>query len=469
MPSIFPNRTRPAPPPASSETLAVARQEVRKLLESSDAFAQLPPDKRETLAKGMVQIASYLAEPDGVRLKRNQVSPQVRALAGDEDGGPLPMQDQPEFGQALRTGVEQAGALMNAVNFPSFVSGLIDGVFHSIVTSSIQQMEAYAKLVADVSKSLNQFRDENTTQNQGRDYLVETFPDLFELQLGGGDAFGDFGDFGGGAPAGPRVALRQDADTKTALARINQTLPLEQPLTRLDDEVVEALLVPAARTTIASGRQQLLATIVMLGINRIVVTDGKISAKVMYDFQARDNSRYRYSATQFDHEKDIYGNVQKTRSGEGSHESSTEQGSAVRDQNGNIVRGGPSYGFANGRFYGRGGGPAYEGGTSYSKGDYKYDEKPIIKMMSTSGLQNDSSLQARASLAGQVEVNFKSDYLPLEKMANPEAIAAIQMNAQPGMVRNLAARPLPNAAGAAPATGSGTAPAATTPAPAPAA
>ena len=34
-------------------------------------------------------------------------------------------------------------------------------------------MEAYAKLVADVSKSLNQFRDDNTTQNQGRDHLVE--------------------------------------------------------------------------------------------------------------------------------------------------------------------------------------------------------------------------------------------------------------------------------------------------------
>ncbi|KAF1703629.1 hypothetical protein [Pseudoxanthomonas suwonensis] len=465
MPSIFPNRTRPAPPPASSETLAVARQEVRKLLESSDAFSQLPPDKRETLAKGMVQIASYLAEPDGVRLKRNQLSPQVRALAGDEDTNPLPMADQPEFGQALRTGVEQAGALMNAVNFPSFVSGLIDGVFHSIVTSSIQQMEAYAKLVADVSKSLNQFRDENTTQNQGRDYLVETFPELFELHMGGGEAFGDFGDFGdGAAPAGPRVALRQDIDQKSALARINQNLPLDQPLTRLDDEVVEALLVPAARTTIASGRQQLLATIVMLGINRIVVTDGKISAKVMYDFQARDNSRYKYSATQFDHEKDDYGNVQKTRSGEGSHESSREQGQAVRDQNGNIVRRPATYGFGKGGIYRRGGGVAYEGGTSYSKGDYKYDEKPIIKMMSTSSLQNDSSLQARASLAGQVEVNFKSDYLPLEKMANPEAIAAIQMNAQPGMVKNLAARPLPNASGTTPA-GNDTAPA-TTPAPA---
>ncbi|HSC81392.1 MAG TPA: hypothetical protein VLC08_13635 [Chitinolyticbacter sp.] len=463
----------PASPGSSRETLDTARQEVKKLLQSSEAFAQLPPDKREALAKGMVQIATYLAEPDGMRLSPQRQSPQVRALAGEEESGPLPVEQQAEFGQALRTGVEQAGALMSAVNFNDFVSGLIDGVFNSIVTSSIQQMEAYAKLVADVSKSLNQFRDDNTTQNQGRDHLVEQFPDLFQINMGGG-GFGDFGDFGGesSAPPGPRVVLREGVDEKTAVARLNQTLPLDRPLSRLDDELVEALLVPAARTQIATSRQQLLATIVMLGINRIVVTDGKISAKVMYDFQARDNSRYRYSATQFDHEKDQYGNVQKTHSGEGSHENSREQGTAVRDQNGNVVSGPSYYGNRGGTYYGRSGGAAYEGGTSYSKGDYKYNEKPIIKMMSTSSLQNDSSLQARASLAGQVEVNFKSDYMPLDKLANPEAIAAIQMNAQPGMVRNMANRPLPPAAapvptpaaGAAPAGGTGATPPATAPA-----
>lgn len=445
MSAIFPHRTqaavRPPSPPASRETMDVTRQQVRRLLESTESFSQLSPQKREELAKGMVQIASYLAEPEGIRLKPGQHSPQVRALAG-EDAQPLPQLQQPEFGQALRTGVEQAGALMNAVNFPSFVSGLIDGVFNSIVTSSIQQMEAYAKLVADVSKSLNQFRDDNTTQNQGRDHLVEQFPDLFQLSMGGG--FDDFGDFGGGgAPPGPRVVLNPGIDEKAAVAQLNQSLPLDKPLTRLDDELVEALLVPAARTQIATSRQQLLATIVMLGINRIVVTDGKISAKVLYDFQARDNSRYRHSATQFDYEKDAYGNLQKNRSHEGSYESRTEQGNVARDKDGNAIRTG---GWGSSR-------PAYEGANSYAKGDYKYDEKPIIKMQSTSQLQNDSSLQAKASLAGHVEVNFKSDYLPLEKMANPEAIAAIQMNAQPGMVKTMAGRPLPPAPASAPAAG----------------
>ena len=468
MSAIFP-RTAAAPvraatPPVDRSLMETARHKVRALLQSTDSFSHLPPDKAQALAKGMVDIATYLTQPDGVHLSRAQVAPAVRSLAGD-DSTPLPNADQPEFGTALKTGVEQAGALMQAVNFPSFVSGLIDGVFNSIVTSSIQQMEAYAKLVADVSKSLNQFRDDNTTQNQGRDHLVEQFPEIFQLQMGGGD-WGDFGGFGDdsgqAAPAGPRVALRPDVDEKAAIARINQSLPLDQPITRLDDELVEALLVPAARTQIATGRQQLLATIVMLGINRIVVTDGKISAKVMYDFQARDNLKYRNSATKYDHQKDAYGNVQMARAEEGSNESNVEQGTVARDSSGNAIRGGYYYGSG----YFGGGAPAREGGTSYAKGDYKYNETPIIKMMSTSQLQNDASLQAKASLAGQVEVNFKSDYMPLEKLANPEAIAAIQMNAQPGMVKTMANRPPAPAAGATPAAG--TTPAATTPAATPA-
>lgn len=454
--SIFPSGARPAaaPPPVSRETHEAARKSVRALLDKSRAFHEMNPQDRETLAKGLVQIGSYLAEPDGKRLRPDQMSAQVRALAGpalqvaNSDSQPLKAEDQPEFGQALKTGVEQAGALMNAVNFTDFVTGLIDGVFHSIVTSSIQQMEAYAKLVADVSKSLNQFRDDNTTQNQGRDHLVEQFPDIFQLNTGGG-AFGDFGNFGGddggdpfggGAPAGPRAVLRQDVDERAALARINSSLPLEQPITRLDDELVEALLVPAARTQIATGRQQLLATLVMLGINRIVVTDGKISAKVMYDFQARDNMRYQHSAAKMDHQEDAYGNVQMTRSREGEYDTSNEGGTYTRT-GGDVER---------------------QDGSFYSKGNYKYSEQPIIKMMSTSQLQSDSSLTAKASLAGHVEVNFKSDYMPLEKLANPESIAAIQMNAQPGMVKTMASRPAPGAAPAAPApAASPAAPAAT--------
>jgi len=435
--SVFPSSAvrRPAPPPpaakpvASRETVEAARQAVRGLLQRSQAFNALPEEKRRQLAHDLVQIGSYLAEPDGMRLRRQ--SPQVRALAGDSS-----MPQPQQFGQATKAGVENMVGLIQGVNFPAFVSGLIQGVFHSIVDSSIQQMEAYGKLVADVSKSLNQFRDDNTTDNQGRDHLVEQFPDIFELSTDGGDAFGDFGG-DGSAPPQPRVTVRDDVDERSAVDRLNRSLPLDKPITSLDDDLVEALLVPAARTQLATGRQQLLATMVMMGINRIVVTDGKISAKVVFDFRASDSRRYAFSATRFDHEKDRYGNLQMTSSYSGDYEAKREGGSYSKSDDSEERR----------------------DGSYYAKGSYKYSQQPVVKLMSTQRLMDDSQLQTKATLTGAVEVNFKSDYLPLEKMANPENIAAIQMNAQPGMVKNLAARPQAGAPAVAPAPGTAAAPA----------
>jgi len=451
-------------PPVSRETLDESRRAVRALLAQSPAFGQLPQAQQKQMAHDLVQVGAFMAEP-GQRVAPEQAAPEVQALASTgllnlrglqgqasasssskgEQPSDIGADDAPAFGQAVRTGVEQAVAMIRGVNFPGFVSGLINGVFHSIVTSSIEQMEAYAKLVADVSKSLNQFRDDNTTPNQGRDHLLDKFPDIFQLQEAGEGGF-SFGDEA--ASSGPRVVLREDVDERQAVARINGSgLALQQPLTKLDDEVVEALLVPAARTTIATGRQQLLATMVMMGVQRIVVTDGKISAKVLFDFQARDNRRFQKSAVKYDYATDMYGNVQRTHSSEGQWDRKREGGSVTRNDQGVET--------------------ARTSANVYSTGSYKYDEAPIVTLMSTSQLRDDSSLQTKASLAGHVEVNFKSDYLPLEKMADPAAIAAIQMNAQPGMVKTMAGRPAAPAA-APPASSASPAPA-PVPAPAPAA
>lgn len=433
--SLFPPRAYPSAAPAVDARTPV-RHAVRSLLESTQAFHKLSPEVQRSLAQGMVRIGEELVAPGG---QVARPTAQVRALAGEGNASQAPP-STPEFkAQGLREGVAQAGALMQQVNFPDFCAGLINGVFHSIVQTSIEQMEAYAKLVADVSKSLNDFRDENTTQNQGRDHLVQNFPDVFQLQTGGDDPFG----FGAGSfndtppgPPQPRVTVREDVDEAAAIARINQSLPLDKPIETLDDELVEALLVPAARTQIASGRQQLLATMVMLGINRIVVTDGELTAKVMYDFQARDNFQFQHTAQAFD-----YGDATVT----------TEQVA-----NGAIMRTGPSttmMRMPDGRVV-----EQKRDASFYTKGDYRSVSQPLISMQSVTQTEGDSQLTAKASLAGTMKVKFKSDYIPLDKLANPESIAAIQMNAQPGMVKTLASRPAP---------ASSTAPAAGAPAPAP--
>jgi hypothetical protein len=47
-----------------------------------------------------------------------------------------------------------ADHLRDAIDFPDFVAGLIEGTFHAIVDASVQQMEAYAKLMHDLAESL---------------------------------------------------------------------------------------------------------------------------------------------------------------------------------------------------------------------------------------------------------------------------------------------------------------------------
>ncbi|MGL6290935.1 MAG: hypothetical protein ACRC2H_09630 [Silanimonas sp.] len=442
MSALFPETTRRnVAPVASAEAVDAARRSVRELLESSESFGALPPDERREMANNLVKISTYLAEPDGQRVPAKAMGSDVQALAA-QGFSRRPRSVQSSSGdakfsaQAGREGAAVAGALLEQVNFVEFVSGLINGVFHSIIDASIRQMEATAKLVADVAKTLNQFRDDNTTANQGRDHLIEQFPNLFKLALPD-DEFDFGGDEEGGRPKEPRVRLREGVDEQAAVQQLNNALPLQQPITRIDDNLIEALLVPAARTQIATGRQQLLATLVTLGINRIVVTDGKISAKVMYEFKARDNMRFRQSAQHFDYSDKV------ARTWEGEQETDIQGGSRSRSSDGSSERNDGSY---------------------YSKGTYKATEQPLLTMQSATSTALDANLETKAKLAGEVHVNFKSDYLPLDKVANPAMMAQLQMNAQPGMLENLA-KNRPSVPGAAPG---GTTPA-TTPAPTPAA
>ena len=132
--------------------------------------------------------------------------------------------------QAAREGAAVAGLLLKSVDFPNFVSGLIEGVFHAIVKSSIEQMEAYGRLVAAGVPA-------------------------FEAWL--------------------RVRVRDGVDEDAAVKKINQSLPQDgKPISSLDDDAINDQLIPAARTQLATSRQQLLATMVLMGINRVVVDDG---------------------------------------------------------------------------------------------------------------------------------------------------------------------------------------------------
>ena len=297
-------------------------------------------------------------------------------------------------------------------------------MFSSIVRSSIQQMEAYQKMIASVAQSLQQFRDDNVSPNQGRDHMAEKFPDLFEI---GTDDMAE--------NPSPRLKLRDGVDEGEALKRVNSQLSFTDGQLKsmdLSDENTELAIITAARTQLARQRQQLMASLVLMGINRIVVTDGKLSAKIMYDFQAKDNRRLQRSASAFDYARNPDGSLSSMWKGEGEYDSgSTSNRSRNSDKDTSSSE---------------------SSADSYAKGTYKYEQNPVMTAMSTASDASETQLQTRAQLTGAVEVNFKSDYLPLDKMATPGMIAAIQGNStpvDPNVVPSAVNRPPPAAAEAA--------------------
>jgi hypothetical protein len=150
-------------------------------------------------------------------------------------------------------------------------------------------------------------------------------------------------------------------------------------------------------------------------LSRVVVTNGKISAKIMYDFNASSQRTLSRSAMAMDHARNPDGSMAVLTDGEGENETTSNRS---RSYDG-------SYESGKGNYSGK-----YDS-EYYTKGKYKYSQKPVMTAMSVASEAQTDQLTARASLAGQVDVNFKSDYLPLDKMATPEMMAAIQMRSKP--------------------------------------
>jgi len=377
-------------------TLDVVRPHVRRMLQASPGYRALPPDQQLEIARDMVRVASYMANPDdlarqelagrpvlrhddGTPVETPPGSPAARALANPVDQAKNKASDKvgtsagadfvPASTSTLGT---NARKLMEAVDFPKFVGGLIQNVFQAIVDATIQQMKAYGELLKSVSQSVDQFAQDNITLDNARDYMVDRFPDALKIEDNGEN--------------GRSLAMREVDDAESAMARLNQEMGLAQPVEDLSDGEQEARFVQAARLQMARSRQQLLSSMVILGINRIVVTDGVINAKVVFDFRASDEMMRDAQAGLTDTQSSSNRNT--TKAGFGLPWS----GASTRNEN---------------------------------------VQRHMTTVSSSVSEESESKQDMKAKLTGEVRVNFKSDYFPMEKLASPGMIAAIQGNSTP--------------------------------------
>lgn len=137
----------------------VIRVQVRALLQRSAGYEALPADQQKILARDTVCVARFLS-----------------------DGGGLTT----ELGLRLtqrRGSNEFARSVISRVDFPGFVAGLIHGVFDAIVTSSIEQMQAYGELIAGAATQIDEFLNDN--KKRGDDYLAQRWPNWFSVSSDG--------------------------------------------------------------------------------------------------------------------------------------------------------------------------------------------------------------------------------------------------------------------------------------------
>jgi hypothetical protein len=200
------------------------------MLRRSASFKALPPERQAKILKNTQKVFSFIADID------------YPSGSG-----------------------ETPADLVQAVDFPGFVSDLIQGVFQAIVDTSVQQMEAYSELLGNVAESVDQFMKDDTSEDQALDYLVTRYPDYFQIE-----------------PESGRIAPKPDIVAGSAQNFMpSPRLPIQ--FKDCGNEEAEKELVTRARREIAMDRQQLLATMVMKGLKSILVTEKRKSTEMEKD------------------------------------------------------------------------------------------------------------------------------------------------------------------------------------------
>lgn len=267
---------------SSQATAALA---ATRSIRASQGFAALGPGERQAMEADLRRIEAALApgalaaaaahDPYAMPLETPGDLQRMQGFgAQPQPAAPPPQPAQPAKRAGTEAIGERARAALEAVDFPSFVAELISGTFQAIVDATAQQVREYARLVSSLAQTVDQFGRENVSPNQVRIGLAERHPaDLVVVVPRAGER--------GDPVLKPRK--KDDAGSPAWLAEYG----LEgQELTA---ELAEGALLDAGRRGLAEERMQNLATLVLMGINRIVVQDGQIKARLQFHASARES------------------------------------------------------------------------------------------------------------------------------------------------------------------------------------
>jgi hypothetical protein len=334
-------------------TVSLVRGVVRALLLDTPGFHDLSPEHRLALAHGLVHVGSYLAEcvrDDWYQSERLDQRPMIRTR-------PAPIETaQATAGQDFQPGAasQVAGVTretLRAIAFPVFVADLIKGTFNAIQDASQKQMDSYMELLANVSKSVDEFMRDNVSDENARSWLAGRYPRHLNVKDGKLQPLD-------GRPAGDGPDFTADLD-------------LTESVDVSDQAAIEDTLVPAARRKLAQTRLKMLSTLLLMGINRIVVTGGKIRAAMGFHINTRDQA----------------------------HDESSQSANVASSASGSV-----------------------------GIGPWSAAASVSVAYVSSTKADSNAELNTQTDLTGEVEIHFQSDYFPIERFADSAGIDKIRAN-----------------------------------------
>ena len=345
--------------------------EATRRLRASPAFRGLSGGEQAALGRDLERIERALAaqrryggDPYAIAaatpddLQRDLAgpdsgSPPQQARGGNPAPAPAAPAPAPPPGKNPLADMKVAGEIVDAINFPSFVASLVTGTFRAIVDATAQQLREYADLVANLSRSVEDFAAEHVTDDQVRASLASKYPnDLVHRAPPPGQ------------PGATKLDVTQAANGSSPAWLADYGLTGEQ----LTPELASGPLIEAGRTHVAEQRMQSLAAMVLMGINRIVVNDGDIQAKLQFHAQLKSSTDVELATAQVG--------------------------------GGSIAQ----------RQIGSGGAPTL--------------------MVSTAKVNAQSDASAKATLTGQVRIRFRTETFPLERFADSAAIQLLNRHAR---------------------------------------
>ena len=353
------------------------RTTVRQLLLSSPAYTELDAIDRRRLAASLVDVCSTAT----ALLEEERDS--ERALS--ETSGAQANSSRDHFRHAVRR-VCPAGShrppprSSTRMSFQRFVGELITGVFKAILDTNAQQLQQFIELLNNVATSTSAFTDSNYGPDPAR---------------GSGSSSGTPGSTRSRATRSTPSSTptsRHRATGRSCCARVRLrhrrrrcvSISASSPRSRYRPATPVTLL-PLVRRQLARSRQQMLATMIQMGLQRIVIDGGKISASMRFHIDTRSASQADTAAVR--HESHDEGQRELRRRGWGASASM----------------------------------------------------QSTIGYVSTQSTQSTEELNTELDLTSAVELLFRTDQVPLDRLAsarqvnqvlansrNPEAEAAIK-------------------------------------------